>query len=88
MTAVAGRSVKGIEMNQSESLKAEIKKLSAKALQAKMDLHDLSEELPQNWQTILAVAQKTQDAFAALEQKRSELSQLEASVSARSEASP
>ena len=32
-------------MSDLETLKAEIKKLSAKATQAKMDLHDLSEEL-------------------------------------------
>ena len=35
-------------MSDVETLKAEIKKLSAKAMQAKMDLHDLSEELPLN----------------------------------------
>jgi hypothetical protein len=29
----------------------------------KMNLHDLSEELPINWQTIMSVAQKTFDAF-------------------------
>ena len=33
-------------MSDLDTLKAEIKKLSAKAMQAKMDLHDLSEELP------------------------------------------
>ena len=36
-------------MSDVETLKAEIKKLSAKATQAKMDLHDLSEELPLQW---------------------------------------
>ncbi len=36
-------------MSDLETLKAEIKKLSAKAMQAKMDLHDLSEELPLQW---------------------------------------
>lgn len=35
-------------MTDVDTLKAEIKKLSAKAIQAKMDLHDLSEELPVN----------------------------------------
>jgi hypothetical protein len=64
-------------MSDPETLKNEIKKLSAKAMQAKMDLHDLSEELPLNWQTVLAVAQRTHDAFAALEQKRSELQNLD-----------
>lgn len=67
-------------MSEAETLKSEIKKLSAKAMQAKMDLHDLSEELPQNWQTILTVAQRTYDAFAVLERKRSELQHLEAPV--------
>jgi hypothetical protein len=35
-----------------EGLRAEIKKLNARATQAKMDLHDLSEELPTNWERI------------------------------------
>jgi len=64
-------------MSDVETLKGEIKKLSAKALQAKMDLHDLSEELPVNWQHILSVAQRTHDAFATLEKKRAELKRLE-----------
>lgn len=64
-------------MSDVDSLKAEIKKLSAKAMQAKMDLHDLSEELPVNWQTIMAVAQKAHDSFAELEAKRAALKSLE-----------
>jgi hypothetical protein len=64
-------------MSDLESLKAEIKKLSAKAIQAKMDLHDLSEELPINWGSIMSVAQKAHDAFAALERKREDLKSLE-----------
>jgi hypothetical protein len=64
-------------MTDVDSLKAEIKKLSAKAIQAKMDLHDLSEELPVNWESILTVAQKAHDAFAELEQKRANLKTLE-----------
>jgi len=59
----------------SDSLKAEIKKLSARAMQAKMDLHDLSEELPINWERILEVAQCAYEAFGALERKRAELKQ-------------
>jgi hypothetical protein len=64
-------------MSEIDDLKAEIKKLSAKAMQAKMDLHDLSEELPINWNTIMSVAQKAHDAFAELEQKRANLKALE-----------
>jgi hypothetical protein len=64
-------------MSDVETLKGEIKKLSARAMQAKMDLHDLSEELPINWQQILSVAQKAHDAFAELEKKRASLKTLE-----------
>jgi hypothetical protein len=65
-------------MSDVDALKAEIKKLSAKAMQAKMDLHDLSEELPVNWQMIMSVAQKAHNAFAELEEKRASLKALEA----------
>ncbi|MCK1636783.1 hypothetical protein IVA95_04060 [Bradyrhizobium sp. 157] len=64
-------------MSDLETLKVEIKKLSTKATQAKMDLHDLSEELPANWTSIMAVAQKAHDAFAELERKREDLKALE-----------
>jgi hypothetical protein len=56
-----------------DTLKAAVKKLNAKATQAKMDLHDLSEELPTNWERILAVAQAAHDAHAALMAARAEL---------------
>ncbi len=59
-----------------DKLKAEIKKLSAQAMQAKMDLHDLSEELPINWQQIMDVAQRAHVAFETLESKRAQLSAL------------
>ncbi len=65
-------------MSDVDALKADLKKLSARAMQAKMDLHDLSEELPVNWQTILQVAQAAHDAFAALEAKRAELKEVTA----------
>lgn len=64
-------------MGDIEVLKAEVKKLSAKATQAKMDLHDLSEELPLNWRNIPGVAQKTFEAFAELERKRAEIKKME-----------
>jgi hypothetical protein len=46
--------------------KAQLKKLNAQATQAKMDLHDLSEELPTNWEKIMEVAQRCHDTHAAL----------------------
>jgi hypothetical protein len=54
-----------------------IKKLSVKAMKMKLNLHDLSEELPLNWTTIMAVAQETYDAYAALEAARKKLKELE-----------
>jgi hypothetical protein len=62
-----------------EDLKAELKKLSAKAMQLKMDLHDLSEELPLNWENIPDVARRAHDAFRVLDAKRAELKRLEGS---------
>jgi hypothetical protein len=64
-------------MSTTDELKAELKKLSAKATAAKMDLHDLSEDLPVNWENILTVAQRAHDAFAALTEKRAALKQIE-----------
>ena len=64
-------------MSDVDTLKGEIKKLSAKAMQAKMDLHDLSEELPINWQTINDVAEIAYDSFSQLEKKRADLKTLE-----------
>lgn len=65
-------------MSSVDEIKAEIKKLSAKATNMKMNLHDLSEELPINWTTIMSVAQETHDAYAALETARNKLKELEA----------
>ncbi len=64
-------------MSDVETLKAEIKKLSAKATNAKMNLHDLSEELPINWKTILEVAQATYDAYEQLDAARAKLKSME-----------
>jgi hypothetical protein len=60
-----------------DALKTELKKLSARAMQLKLDLHDLSEELPQNWQAIPELARRTHEAFAELERQRAELKRLE-----------
>ncbi|MDA9465056.1 CCE_0567 family metalloprotein [Bradyrhizobium sp. CCBAU 53415] len=64
-------------MSDRETLKAELKKLSVKAIQAKMDLHDLSEELPINWTSIMAVARKAHNAYAELERKSRDLEAME-----------
>jgi hypothetical protein len=56
-----------------DALKAELRKLNARATQAKMDLHDLSEELPTNWQRIPEVAKIAHEAHAALVEARKKL---------------
>jgi len=63
------------EIASLDDLKAQAKKLNAKATQAKMDLHDLSEELPTNWERILEVAQVAHDAHAALMAVRKQLAE-------------
>jgi len=57
-------------MTDADELKVRLRKLNAQATQAKMDLHDLSEELPTNWEQILAVAQRCHDTHAALMEAR------------------
>ncbi|HYN58166.1 MAG TPA: CCE_0567 family metalloprotein [Rubrivivax sp.] len=63
-------------MTELEAVKAEVKKLNAKATQAKMDLHDLSEELPTHWQRIPEVARIAFEAHAALVDARHRLAAL------------
>jgi hypothetical protein len=61
-----------------EELKARSKKLSARAMNLKMELHDLSEELPLGWERIPEVAQRAHEAFAALAGVRAQLAAREA----------
>lgn len=63
-----------------DTLKAEAKKANAKATQAKMDLHDLSEELPTHWEKILDVAKVAYDAHVALMAARKALADAQAAA--------
>ena len=60
-------------MENIEAIKAEIKKLNAQATQLKMDLHDLSEELPIGWERIPEIADKTFQAYQKLTAARQKL---------------
>lgn len=60
-------------MEDMEALKAQVKKLNAQATQLKMDLHDLSEELPVNWEKIPELAARTFEAYQALTEARMKL---------------
>ena len=64
-------------MSSIDEVKAEVRKLTSRAANMKMALHDLSEDLPINWTTIMTVAQQTHDAYAALEEARQRLKALE-----------
>ena len=66
-------------MSDIDTLKGEVRKLNAKATQAKMDLHDLSEELPTNWERIPEVARIAHEAHAALVEARKQLAAVQPS---------
>ncbi|AZO25531.1 hypothetical protein EJ070_35980 [Mesorhizobium sp. M1E.F.Ca.ET.045.02.1.1] len=60
-----------------EELQKKVRKLQSRAGNAKMELHDLAEDLPLNWSEVKAVAEKTFDVFAELDAARKELAALE-----------
>lgn len=64
-------------MSELDDLKAAIKKLSQKATAMKMNLHDLSEELPNDFEKIPDVARECYEAYAALTEARAKLKALE-----------
>ncbi|AMY68809.1 CCE_0567 family metalloprotein [Frigidibacter mobilis] len=53
-----------------EDLEAQVKKLSMRATDAKLALHDLSEELPIDWEKIPEVAERTWAVFRDLDAAR------------------
>ncbi|MDJ0732172.1 MAG: CCE_0567 family metalloprotein [Crocosphaera sp.] len=54
-------------------LKKKVRKLNSKAGQMKMDLHDLAEGLPTDYENLLETAQKTYDIFRELDQLKKKL---------------
>lgn len=64
-------------MTVSDAIKAEIKKLSSQAVQAKLNLHDLAEDLPVNWDQIPAAAEKAFALYKELDAKRATLKDME-----------
>ncbi len=60
-------------MSDVETLKAEVRKLTMAAVRLKMNLHDLAEDLPLNWEQIPTVAQQTFEAYRELEARRAAL---------------
>lgn len=60
-----------------EALKTQIRKLNSKAGQMKMDLHDLAEGLPTNYDQLLEVATQTYNIFHQLDELKRQLKQVE-----------
>ncbi len=56
-----------------EELETRVKKLSMRATDAKMNLHDLAEELPVDWEKIPETAERTFEIFKELSAARREL---------------
>ena len=61
------------DMEDVETLKAQVKKANARAVEMKIALHDLSEELPAGLDNVLDVARQTQEAFQNLDAARKKL---------------
>lgn len=60
-----------------EALKTQIKRLNSKAGQMKMDLHDLAEGLPTNYETLMEVAGQTYEIFHQITTLKQQLAKLE-----------
>jgi len=66
-----------IEQTTIEEIKTKIKRLNSKAGQMKMDLHDLAEGLPTNYNQIMEVAAATYEIYRQLDELKQELKELE-----------
>jgi hypothetical protein len=60
-----------------EALTSQIKRLNSKAGQMKMDLHDLAEGLPTDYQQIMTIAAATYEIFQQLEDLKQQLKTLQ-----------
>ncbi|KAM3109710.1 CCE_0567 family metalloprotein [Phormidesmis sp. 146-33] len=60
-----------------EELKTQIKRLNSKAGQMKMDLHDLAEGLPTDYERLTEAASETYQIYRQLDQLKQQLKQWE-----------
>ncbi|MBD2180549.1 hypothetical protein H6S82_10740 [Planktothrix sp. FACHB-1355] len=60
-----------------EELKTQIKRLNSKGGQLKMELHDLAEGLPTDFETIMEVAGRTYELFRELDNLKKQLKVME-----------
>ncbi|MEN9217387.1 MAG: CCE_0567 family metalloprotein [Gloeomargarita sp. DG_2_bins_126] len=60
-----------------DELKSQLRRLNSKAGQMKMDLHDLAEGLPANYEQLVEVASQTYAIFHQIHCLKQQLTQLE-----------
>jgi len=60
-----------------EELKTRIKRLNSRAGQMKMDLHDLAEGLPTDYEKLMDVAAQTYEIFHHIDELKKQLKALE-----------
>ncbi|MCM0591659.1 MAG: CCE_0567 family metalloprotein [Gloeotrichia echinulata IR180] len=60
-----------------EELKGKIRRLNSKAGQMKMDLHDLAEGLPTDFEKLKDVAAETYEIYRQLDELKKQLKKLE-----------
>ncbi|MBW4629566.1 MAG: hypothetical protein KME49_29650 [Brasilonema octagenarum HA4186-MV1] len=65
------------ETSTIEDLKNQIKRLNSKAGQMKMDLHDLAEGLPTDYQQLMDVASQTYEIYRQLDELKQQVEKLE-----------
>ena len=65
------------ETSTIEALKNQIKRLNSKAGQMKMDLHDLAEGLPTDYQQLMDVASQTYEIYRQLDELKQQVKKLE-----------
>ncbi len=65
------------EISTIEEMKTQIKRLNSKAGQMKMDLHDLAEGLPTNYQQLMDAASETYEIYRQLDELKQQLKKLE-----------
>jgi hypothetical protein len=65
------------ETSSIEELKTRVKRLNSEAGQLKMDLHDLAEDLPKDWEKIMEVAERVHRKYVDLMAARRQVAELE-----------
>jgi len=69
--------VQTTEITNTEALKTQLKRLNSKAGQMKMDLHDLAEGLPTDYERLMDAANETYQIYWQIDQLKQQLKQLE-----------